>query len=340
MAQTKIYPSTQAQVAAVDAKADQILTAVGQIGQPRLQTKTVTPTLSQQIIQPDNGYDALSSVVVAPAPTTDLDNWISRNEQADPLYIVSAATSIPYYACYMQKRLVSFSAENASSIGGYAFSGCASLQEVDLHNATSVGNYAFSNCTSLQEVDLHNTTSVGEYAFNGAYISSELDLSNLTSAGQYAFYNSSGLTKIFLPELRSANYRTFAQCTSQIAIFPSLTTLGQSSVEGCNSLKYIDIRKVNTIAKSAFWNSSGLKLIDITSKDTPPTLDASAFNNTAGMVVVVKNDEVKEAFQAATNWSNYASKIKTIAEIEAEVGMTYDEYYYQIFGQARNEVAA
>lgn len=36
---------------------------------PSLQSKTVTPTTSQQVIGPDTGYDALSSVTVDPIPT-------------------------------------------------------------------------------------------------------------------------------------------------------------------------------------------------------------------------------------------------------------------------------
>ena len=83
-----------------------------------------------------------------------------------------------------------------------------------------------------------------------------------------------------------------------------------------------------------------MNLIDLTSRATPTTLDnANAFDDTNNTwIAVVANDTIKSDFQNATNWSTFASHFRTIAEVEAEVGMTYDEYYYQLFGEPRNEV--
>lgn len=51
---------------------DQMAAAIETIGgsTPTLQTKTVTPTASQQTVTPDSGYDGLSSVTVNAAPLT------------------------------------------------------------------------------------------------------------------------------------------------------------------------------------------------------------------------------------------------------------------------------
>lgn len=257
MGKVRVFPSTQEQVAAVDAKVDQVLTAIGQIGQPRLQTKTVTPTLSQQIIAPDSGYDALSSAVVNPVTSAidsnirpeniannvtilgvtgtnavDLEKFIMRDANREH-FTLALNGNIPSYACYSQMKLTGVIDQTAISIGNSAFESCSSLQEIDLRNATSIGNGAFQSCSKL-------------------------------------------------------------------------------------------------------------KLIDLTSRTTPTTLNNTvAFTNTNNTwIAVVANDTIKSDFQNATNWSTFASHFRTIAEVEAEVGMTYDEYYLQIFGHARNEVSA
>ena len=278
---------------------DEIKTLIGQIGQPRLQTKTVTPTLSQQIIAPDSGYDALSSAVVSPVTSAidsnirpeniannvtilgvtgtnavDLEKFIIRDANREH-FTLALNGNIPSYACYNQIKLTGVIDQTATSIGNNAFQSCLSLQEIDLRNATSIGDNAFSNCYSLREIDLRNATSIGDNAF----------------------YN-------------------------------------------CYSLQEIDLRNITSIGSGAFQSCSQLKLIDLTSRTTPTTLsNTNAFNSTNNTwIAVVANDTIKSDFQNATNWSTFASHFRTIAEVEAEVGMTYDEYYYQLFGEPRNEV--
>ena len=249
MAQTKIYPSTQAQVQAVQDTVNEINS---KIVAPTYQAKIVTPTTMQQLVEPDNGYDALSSVTVNPAQTTDLDNWISRNDQQEPIYLELTTDKIASYACYEQSRLVSFKGDNVTLIGTSAFQGCTSLQDFDANNVTSIDVSAFYGCTGLRNIDMRNATSIG-----------------------------------------------------------------------------IDV----------FRNCTNLQLIDCTSRATPPTIQATSFRGTNNSFkVVVATDTEKALFQAATNWSVRASQIYTVAEIEALVGMTYDEYYFQCFGHPRNEV--
>ena len=230
MSQTKIYPSTQEQVAAVDAKLDIVNS---KLPLPIYQAKAATPSDELQIITPDSGYSALSSVSVVPISALmpeSLNEYILRT--ATDYFSLHLSGNIPACACYGQNKLIHVYG-NATSIGGSAFYGCSSLQEIDLRNATSIGGNAFQSCSILQ-------------------------------------------------------------------------------------------------------------LIDLTSRTTPTTLsNTAAFSGTnSTWIAVVANDTIKAAFQSATNWSTFASHFRTIAEVEAEVGMTYDEYYLQIFGHARNEVSA
>jgi hypothetical protein len=74
------------------------------------------------------------------------------------------------------------------SIGGYAFRGCANLEDFTLSNGnTSIGNYAFWGCINLQMLSLSETptvtckiTSIGTRAFQGCASLSILGIQKLS----------------------------------------------------------------------------------------------------------------------------------------------------------------
>lgn len=290
MAQTKIYPATKQQAENIQDTVDEIN---AKIVTSTYQAKIVTPTTSQQLIEPDSGYTALSSVTVNPANTTDLENWISRNDQADPIYLTLTTPAIPSYACYQQTRLVTFEDANATSIGDYAFAYCASLQEINIRNATSIGIRAFYTCSSLREVYAPENRTLQSGGFMECQELTKVDLRNTNIFPDYTFYN-------------------------------------------CVNLMYLDCRNLNAVNGSVMSNNTALKIVDLTSCDTPPSIRSEGFSTLSlDWKAVVKNDTVKALFQSATNWSAYADRIYTVAEIEALYGDTYDNLYLQWFGHPR-----
>lgn len=77
------------------AKLDTYDTYVGQIQQgstPRLQSKTATPSISQQTIIPDNGYDGLSQVTIG-AVTSSIDSNIQAGNIKQGVTILGVAGS-------------------------------------------------------------------------------------------------------------------------------------------------------------------------------------------------------------------------------------------------------
>ena len=202
-----------------------------------------------------------------------------------------------------------------TSIGYEAFAFCGNLESVTIGNSiTSIDIGAFYNCSSLTNITIPNSiTSIGHSAFiktayyndknnweNGVlYIGKHLiraksDLSGaytikdgtLTIAG-YAFYECISLTSITIPNsVKSIDERVFYNCSSltSINIPDSVTSIGYEAFSGCSSLKQL-----------------------ILFPSSPPTLGSNAIPATIQTIYVQQSS--KAAYQAATNWTTFASKI-------------------------------
>ena len=111
--------------------------------------------------------------------------------------------------------------EGVTSIGDYAFYGCADLQEVSLPaSLKAIGKGAFANCMALSAIDLSKTgiTEIPERLFSGdgALISVTLPAS-IEKVGREAFAQS-GVTKLDLSKVKE--FEAYA-----LSGMPKLTTL-------------------------------------------------------------------------------------------------------------------
>ena len=181
-----------------------------------------------------------------------------------------------------------------------AFKNCKELTDVTLPSSlTTIGIRAFYGCSALASMNFPSSlTTIGQGAFYGCSALASMNFpSSLTTIGKSAFQNCTSLTEITLPAgVTSIQKTAFAQCTSlaEIALPDTLTGIEEGAFIGCSSLQYIRIEAT-----------------------TPPTLSATnAIPSTIGAIYVP--DESVAAYQAATNWSSFASKIKGISEMPAK----------------------
>ena len=154
---------------------------------------------------------------------------------------------------------------------------------------------AFKNCTSLQIIDLSNIKEIGTEAFNGCSpLSGDMALLSLEIIGNKAFYYCSKINSFTARRLK---------------------TIGNSVFQGCTSIKFFELEDITSIDYNAFKDCTGLSYF-ICRANTPPTLsNASAFTNTNNCPIYVP-DAAVEDYKAATNWKNYASRIKPLSEYQ------------------------
>jgi hypothetical protein len=95
---------------------------------------------------------------------------------------------------------------SVTTVGAYAFQGCAALASVNLPAATTIGTNAFYSCTALASTNLPATTAIGASAFRNCYALASLTLGTVlpTLGNTTVFYDagkdtSEGFT-VYVPD--------------------------------------------------------------------------------------------------------------------------------------------
>mgnify|MGYP002520748945 CR=1 FL=1 len=194
-----------------------------------------------------------------------------------------------------------------------------SLRRVEDDTVTSLGYCAFAYCTSLTSVSFPNATSINK-----------IDTGSVTGLGTFAHCTS--LTSVSFPNATNTGYGAFSYCRGLTSIsLPKVTTVGNSAFYGCSKLTNVDIPNAITINSYAF--SSCLKLVEVSFPNVTSINGHDVFSDaTTTMYIGTETDTVctlekasaipsrvtdiyvpsalVEQYKTATNWSNFADKIK------------------------------
>ena len=180
------------------------------------------------------------------------------------------------------------------------------------HPVTRIGYAAFRGCSGLTSVTIPDSvTFIGRSAFDGCVRLTSVTIPNsVTSIDNGAFYGCKGLTSITIPDsVTSIGGSAFNSCSglTSITIGNSVTSIGSHTFFGCKGLTRVTIPdSVTSIGGSAFYDCTNLTQL-ILFPSTPPTLGSSAIPSTISKIYVQQSSKV--AYQAATNWTAFASKI-------------------------------
>lgn len=140
-------------------------------------------------------------------------------------------------------------------------------------------------------------------------------LDGVTSIGFSCFYDCTSLTSVEIPSsVISINSYAFRYCSSltSVTIPNSVTSIRDHAFANCPLASVTIPSSVTNIGGEAFRYCSSLKIV-IVLPTTPPTLDDSnAFSNAHSNLKIYVPSRSVNAYKAATNWKDYASKIQAI----------------------------
>ena len=132
-------------------------------------------------------------------------------------------------------------------------------------------------------------------------------LSGLTSLKDHAFRGCTKLKSISFPDgITSFRTYVFSECYALVFIKcpNTLESIGVNAFRTCNSLVEIELPASLTSMDNTVFNSCTRLTKVVMKSQTPPSIGTSVFPKILKTIMVPKG--TLEAYQSATNWSEYA----------------------------------
>lgn len=246
------------------------------------------------------------------------DNGISHRPTLSDAVLNSNATKIDKYTFYY-KWINYIDLQKITEVGEYAFycgNGGGNQTQIILPNCKTIGQYAFKDYSRsdapITTLDLSNVESVAQYAFNRAKIQTKIVLPKCTSVANNAFQETqAGAYGLEAPLLQSIGDRAFHSTWFNTDIeLPSVVTIGNYSFDHTSSQNFTIGPNCTWIGNTIFGTQGVTNLY--VQATTPPTLAGPFKSGNTGVQHIYVPAESVAAYQAASNWSNYASIIESI----------------------------
>lgn len=160
-------------------------------------------------------------------------------------------------------------------------------------------------------------TYIRSYAFSGMEITS-LQVNGAKRFGRGAFNQCMSLKTISISVIDYIEAEVFSNCReleTPIIVSNIATSIPQTAFFNCYKIPYYDIgENVASIGNQCFRYSRGCQYV-IMRPLTPPTLGSSCFDGGDIDYPIYVPDSAVEAYKTANVWSNYASRIFSINDL-------------------------
>lgn len=195
---------------------------------------------------------------------------------------------------------------------------------------TSIRTCMFRYNKSLVSIDCPNVTNIGYQSFDSATALKSVRFNNATYIDNYGFAACTSLTDVDLPLLAEANQQIFNGCTSLTKIkFPSLTRCNGGLLRNCTALVIADFHVYFELWNHNHFSScTNLKALIFRSPTMVGCPGGSNIDNsgiTSGICFFYVPRNLVDSYKAATNWANYAERIRAIEDYTVD-GTTMGDF--------------
>lgn len=187
------------------------------------------------------------------------------------------------------------------------------INKIELSNNCMLGRNALRSCAKLKSITIANTTEIKDSsAMLGTLFEYILCPSSIKGSDNFRdcvnlkhFSISTGLT--------NTNGLNFGRNNNikKVALPKSITTLSNYMFQNTGSVEYVKLpNSITAITSRAFYQAYGLKVCDMSTFTSIPTLSVdNLFNSNQDDLQIIVPDSLYDDWIVATNWSNYASYI-------------------------------
>lgn len=263
--------------------------------EPKLQTKTITPTTNSQTINPDEGYDGFSNVSVN-AVTSSIDSNIQAGNIKEGVSILGVTGNLKTGGGDTPSEVKGI-VITESDEQGYALS-------VSTKGITNIPEYFFGNSNGLTQ-KLQTITLPDE----------------VVSFSNNAFRGNTSIVNVNIPQgMSKLAGHCFRGCTKlQMSVIPAnITVLENNIFQECQAITSMRIEgDITSFGNGVFYritNFSELILPNVTS--VVPLGGTSVFTNTkiaSGTGYIYVPDHLVDGYKAS--WTSFANQIKGISEL-------------------------
>lgn len=203
-----------------------------------------------------------------------------------------------------------------TGIGATNFSNMYNIEHLKIPDSVTSFTSTFYNCYLLRSIELPASVNAfkNQMFYNCMNLQQVPNLDTVESVEAYAYYGCSSLKSAAIPSgSASVPQNLFQNCKilKVVEIPSSVTSIGASAFNGCTCLTSMTVPSgVTSIGANAFGNCDNIVEHHM-EPTTPPTLaNINAFNGINQNCVIYVPQGSLEAYQTATNWSTYASKMQ------------------------------
>lgn len=225
---------------------------------------------NNQLIQ----YTGSQTELIVPEGVTSLRNFAFKWLELDSILLPASLTTLGFQSFTETTGTVSFASESSlTTIPSNAFNNFKGTSIILPNSVETISEAAFANCINLVEFIVPNqVTSIGSNAFlNGVNLENITLSSSLLTIGNYAFDSCSKLTTITIPA--------------------SVLSIGDYAFQRCSDLVELIIERNQSLGIT----TAGTNILQ---------------SSNANVTIYVPDIDSVAAYQAASNWSTYSSKIE------------------------------